>query len=540
MVSIKGNVVDIVARSVFYAEVVIDNGFVLSINPLDGVGDTYLCPGFVDSHVHIESSMLTPFRFSEVAVSHGTVAIVTDPHELSNVLGKDGFMFMYNDALNALCKIYFGVPSCVPATSFETSGSVLSVPEIDDLLQLEKVVCLSEMMNYPGVIYNDLDVLSKLETARKHKKPIDGHAPGLVGLDLSAYASAGITTDHECTTLNEAINKINVGIKVLIREGSAAKNLEALHSLINTHIDHVMLCSDDKHPDDLTSGHINEAVKTLIAYGYNLFDVLQAACLNAIKHYNLNVGYLQVGHPADFIVVDNLTNFKILTTYVSGKPVYSGSFLPAAYRVNAINNFNCNLINTDLIKVSANGTYINVIEALDKDLYTKKLVFTPCIDNGYIVSDTTRDILKIVVLNRYNPNVLPVVGFIKNFGLKHGALASCIAHDSHNIICVGVSDVDIVSAINTIVKNKGGICVVSEFKTIALPLEIGGILSSDTAENVGNLYADCDKMAKTLGCELTAPFMTLSFMALLVIPEFKIGDKFLFNGIEFEPEVLQF
>lgn len=526
---IKGNYVDVINRLVYKAELSIESGIVKDIVRVDECPDVYLIPGIVDSHVHIESSMLTPQRFASVAVKHGTVASVSDPHEIANVMGVEGVNYMINDGNKSPFKFFFGAPSCVPATSFETSGFVLNSKDVENLMSRKEIKYLSEMMNFPGVIMGDKEVMAKIEAAKKHGKPIDGHAPGVVGDDLIKYAKAGITTDHESTNANEAIDKIKQGIKLQIREGSAAKNYEALIDVIDKYPDQVMLCTDDCHPDDLIEKHILNLVKRGVAKGYDVFDMLRAATVNPVEHYNLEVGLLQKGDSADIVVLDNLSDFNVLETYIDGELVFSNNKSHIQIKDSKlINNFNCNTITPNQILVKDKAANIRVMLAFDGDLYTGTEVLKPKVIGENIVSDIERDILKIVVVNRYNQSE-PVVGFIKNFNFKKGAIAGSIAHDSHNIIAVGVSDTDIVNAINTVIKSKGAIVAVSGNELTKLELPLAGLMTNEDAYAVAEKYKQINQKPKEWGSRLHAPFMTLSFMALLVIPELKIGDKGLFN-----------
>lgn len=532
--SVKGNVVDVVSRRVYGAEVFIEDGSVQRIEECENVGGKFIMPGFVDAHVHIESSMLVPQEFAKLAVRHGTVATVSDPHEIANVMGVKGVEFMLDDAAKVPLKFNFGVPSCVPATSFETSGYVLNSADVKSLLERDDLNSLSEMMNFPGVIFGDAEVLKKLEYARALGKPIDGHAPGLSGEQLKVYADSGITTDHESISVDEAVEKIKLGIKLQIREGSAAKNFEALWPVLNMYPESVMLCTDDCHPDDLVEKHISDLAKRAIEKGVELFNVLRAVSYNPIKHYKLDVGMLQVGDPADFIVVNDLKNFDVLETYIKGEKVYSDN--KVLFNVNPfvnINNFNVSAIKVADISVKHNGLKQKVIVVKDGDLYTGMELSDVKSVNGVIESDTNKDILKIVVVNRYK-NKKPVVGLIKNFGFKKGAIAGSVAHDSHNIIAVGVNDAEICQAINLVIKEKGGIVAAYGDDEHVLPLPVAGLMSNKSGKEVARLYEKINEKAVEWGSKLKAPFMTLSFMALLVIPELKIGDKGLFDGSKFK------
>ncbi|MCP1385285.1 adenine deaminase [Runella salmonicolor] len=506
----------------------------------------YIMPGFVDAHVHIESSMLTPAQFARLAVVHGTVATVSDPHEIGNVLGVAGVEYMIEDSKRVPFKFCFGAPSCVPATTFETAGAVISAKDVRRLLAMKEIGYLAEMMNFPGVLHEDPDVMMKIRLAQAFNKPVDGHAPGLRGADAQKYIEAGITTDHECFTYDEALDKLQLGLDyILIREGSAAKNFEALIPLIADFPNRLMFCSDDKHPDNLVEGHINQLVKRALAKGYPLFSVLRAACLNPVLHYRLNVGLLREGDPADFILVNNLQDFDILETYIEGEKVsQNGSSNIPDLRSPLVNQFDCKFLQaTDLkIEATSSSLTLNVIEALDGQLITNQLEVPALIQNGLIVSDTARDILKIVVVNRYHP--APVaVGFIKNIGLEEGAIASSVAHDSHNIIAVGCDDESLVQAINLVIEAQGGVSAVSQKAGAAhlLPLPIAGLMSDVDGYKVAEQYTQIDFFVKSqLGSKLNSPFMTLSFMGLLVIPSLKMSDLGLFDGQSFSFTKLYF
>ncbi|GAB4162187.1 MAG: adenine deaminase [Winogradskyella sp.] len=541
--TLKGNIIDIKNRNIFKGEITIGNGKIKSIEEKDCEENHYILPGFVDAHIHIESSMLVPSEFAKVAVKHGTVATVSDPHEIANVLGVKGVEFMIENGKQTPFKFNFGAPSCVPATSFESAGAVIDSDAIKTLMANPDVQYLAEMMNYPGVIYDDAEVLKKIEWAKHYNKPIDGHAPGLRGDDLTKYISAGMSTDHECFTYEEGLEKLQKGMKVIIREGSAAKNFEALIGLLDEHYQNMMFCSDDKHPDDLLLGHINQLCARAMAKGNDVFKVLQAACVNPVKHYNLDVGLLQVGNAADCIVVEDLTDFKTLQTYINGELVYdNGESKIQHVNFETLNNFNTEKKQTSDFYIQSkksnlsnesNPSKIRVIECLDGELVTNQLIEDATIKDGNLVSNTEKDILKLTVVNRYQ-NEKPSIAFIKNFGLKEGAIASSVGHDSHNIIAVGVSDEAICKAVNLLIENEGGICAVSDTEQNVVALPVAGIMSDKDAETIGKQYSELDKMAKQLGSTLHAPYMSLSFMALLVIPALKLSDKGLFDGGKFE------
>ena len=538
--SIKGNIVDIPQQKTYTGKITVTDSRIEKITPLSGIASPhlpYILPGFIDSHVHIESSMLAPAEFARLAVVHGTTAVVSDPHEIANVCGMDGVQFMIRNGQTVNFKFYFGAPSCVPATPFETAGAVIAAADIKQLLQQKEILYLSEMMNFPGVLSNDKEAMQKIKAAHEAGKPVDGHAPGLRGEALKQYAAAGITTDHECFTREEALDKLQNGMKILIREGSAARNFEALVDLINDFPDKMMFCSDDKHPDSLAQGHINELCRRAVARGIDPYKVLQAACLNPVNHYGLDLGILRDGDPADFIAVKDLKDFEVLKTYINGELVAeNGVSYIRSGAIPSINNFSCNTIEeTDLRCPEADhllNEKLPVIEALDGQLITRRLDLPPKLDNGFIVSDTERDILKMVVINRYN-QAAPAIAFIRNFQLKAGAIASSVAHDSHNIIAVGADDKSLCAAINLVIKEKGGVSCVAPGKEAAIALPIAGLMSDGDGYAVARAYTEIDRLAKSLGSGLAAPFMTLSFMALLVIPALKLSDRGLFDGDEF-------
>lgn len=532
--SVKSNLIDLVTKEIYPAEVVISEGKIKTIERINEVLSTYILPGFIDSHVHVESSMLVPSEFARIAVTHGTVGTISDPHEIANVLGLSGVDYMIDNANLVPFHFYFGAPSCVPATSFETAGAIIDSNDIDKLLSRKEIVYLAEMMNFPGVIYKDEEVLKKLAHAKKYGKPIDGHAPGLMGENMQHYFNAGITTDHECFGYMEALEKLKHGVKVMIREGSAAKNFETLISLLKDYPEQIMFCCDDKHPDNLLESHINDHVKRALKEGHDLFNVLRAASYNVVKHYNLPIGLLQSDDNADFIEVDNLEDFTILKTYINGSLVAeNGRSLIQSVKAPIVNNFNCSLKQADGFKLKAEGDKIRVIEVLDGQLITNELYTDAFTQNGFAESNVKEDILKIAVVNRYQD--APIAkAFIKHIGLKKGAIASCVAHDCHNIVVVGTNDEDMCKAVNLIIKAKGGISLANGNEEMVLELPIAGIMTNQAAEEVAEAYTKLDIRAKALGSKLRAPYMSLSFMALLVIPELKLSDRGLFNGKSFQ------
>ncbi|KAB1156124.1 adenine deaminase [Flavobacterium luteum] len=530
---IQGQIVDIINRRIYSGEIAVENGKIIAIVEKNHEVKNYILPGFIDAHIHIESSMLVPSEFAKLAVLHGTVATISDPHEIANVLGKDGVYYMIENSKKVPLKFHFGAPSCVPATSFETAGAIIDSEGIKELMASPDIYYLAEMMNYPGVLFDDEEVLKKIQWAKHFGKPIDGHAPGLRGENVKKYISAGITTDHECFTFDEAQEKLSLGMKVIIREGSAAKNFNALIDLLPEHYENMMFCSDDKHPDDLIVGHINLLCARAVAIGMDVFKVLQAACVNPVHHYKMNVGLLKENDAADFIVVEDLTNFNIIQTYIDGELVAeNGQSFVKHVPFETPNNFNITSKTITDFEIPSNAKTIRVIEALEGQLITNEIHHESLLENGKIISDVKNDILKMAVVNRYQ-NTKPAVAFIKNFGLKKGAIASSVAHDCHNIVVVGTSDEEICNAVNLIIKNTGGICAVNGAENKSLALPVAGIISDKDGWETGKLYEEIDAMAKALGSNLRAPFMTLSFMALLVIPDLKLSDKGLFSGNTF-------
>jgi adenine deaminase len=534
---IEGNIVDIYNRTIFFGAISIKHGKITvieQINNTAAAGVPFICPGFIDAHIHIESSMVLPSSFAHVAVKHGTVATISDPHEIANVCGIEGVYYMIENSKQVPFKFHFGAPSCVPATNFETAGAILDVKAVTTLLQSNDIYYLSEMMNYPGVLFNDKEVHEKINVAHNIGKPIDGHAPGLRGSNAQQYISYGISTDHECFTYDEALEKLQYGMKIIIREGSAAKNFDVLIPLLEAHYNNIMFCSDDKHPDNLLTGHINTLCARAVAKGYDVFKVLQAACINPIKHYNMEVGSLQLNDAADFIFLENLVDFKVLATYINGEVVYEkNTSLIKHIDCSPINNFNINpLLITDLLLPYNNEETIPVIEALDGQLITNTFFTKPYIVNDCIVSNIQEDVLKLVVVNRYSQQK-PAISFIKNIGITKGAFASTVAHDSHNIIAVGVDDESLLTAINELILHKGGLSVADGNEVIVQPLRVAGLMSTEPVASVAATYEALDRKVKALGSNLQAPFMTLSFMALLVIPHIKLSDKGLFDADNF-------
>ncbi len=535
---VLGQLVDIHSRRIYPAAIAVEDGVITSVDELQEAPLRYIVPGFVDAHVHIESSMLPPSEFARLAVPHGTVAVISDPHEIANVCGIEGVEWMIANAKTTPLKVFFGAPSCVPATSFETAGATLDSHAVDALLARPDIWYLSEMMNYPGVLNGDPEVLAKIEAAKRHGLPVDGHAPGLRGVLAGQYAAAGISTDHECSTLPEALDKIDAGMHILVREGSAARNYEALHQLLDRFPARVMFCSDDKHPDDLAIGHINELVARSLMLGHDLFDVLHAACRNPVAHYRLPVGLLRAGDPADFLVLPDLVSWKPDEVYIGGMlAARQGAPAFGAGTPEPVNRFEPGLVAAADLGIAAEGDEVSVrvIVAEEGQLLTGEGSAALPVVDGRIIPHAESGVLKLVVVNRYDPRAVPAVAFIKGFGLERGAIASTVAHDCHNIIAVGADDASIAAAVNAIVEAKGGISVAAgPGEADTLPLPVAGLMSLAGAEATAREYSRLSAAARALGSGLQAPFMTLSFMALLVIPSLKLSDLGLFCGREFD------
>jgi len=531
--NVSGNIVDVFHKRIFPGTLTILNSVIVEISEEKRSYDRFIIPGFVDSHVHIESSMLVPSEFSRIAVTHGTIATVSDPHEIANVLGVDGVRFMLKNGRKAPFKFSFGAPSCVPASPFETSGASIEPDEVDSLLACEHIGFLGEVMNVPGVLTGNPEVFRKIESAVKCGKPIDGHAPGLHGESLITYISAGISTDHEALSYEEATEKLSLGMKLLIREGSASGNLDILLPLINQYPDLCMFCSDDKHPHDLVAGHINDMVKKALQYGIDIFTTLKCASVNPVSHYRLPVGLLRKGDRADFLIVDTLEDLNVHETYIDGVLVaHKNKTLIDHIIGEPVNNFSAHTKSISDFTVQAAGDMMKVIVAVDGSLITETLRVRPKIHKNFAIHDITNDILKIAVINRYT-NKPPAIGFVKNFGLKRGSIASSVAHDSHNIVAVGADDESLCRAVNLIMRHHGGIALIDGNIEKILPLPVAGIMSNADGWIVARQYKELDQNAKDLGSTLRSPFMTLSFMALSVIPKLKLTDKGLFDGEQF-------
>lgn len=531
---ISGQIVDVVNSRIFKGTLFVEHGKIVNIVEEENDNNQFIMPGFVDSHIHIESSLLVPTEFARLAVVHGTVATVSDPHEIANVLGIEGVRYMIATGKKSPMKFYFGAPSCVPATSFETAGAVLDSKAVDELLSMDDIKYLGEMMNYPGVIFDDNEVVAKINSAKCHNKPIDGHAPLLSGDDLVKYCKSGITTDHECSNLQEARDKVALGMTIQIREGSAANNFDALIPLIEESPENVMFCSDDMHPHEFVNGHINRLVKKAISLGYNILDILKAATLTPIKHYNLEVGLLQKNDSADFIIVDNFVDFNILKTYIDGKLVAENNkSLVEETEVELVNNFKTEKVDIDDFKIFDEGRNVKIINAISGELLTEMIIGRPMSVNNNLVSDVDNDILKIAVINRYEKKKI-ALGFIKNFGMKKGAIASSVAHDSHNIVVIGCSDEEMANAANMIINTKGGLVAWSRDNNICIPLPVAGLMTNIDGHKIAADYQALVSLSKEFGSSLNDPFMTMAFMSLLVIPKLKLSDKGLFDCEKFE------
>lgn len=532
---IEGVIVRPQSREKFGARIVVAGQHIKSIVKDSTIKAPFILPGFIDSHVHIESSMLIPSRFAEMAVKHGTVAVVTDPHEVANVAGVEGIRFMVEDSKTVPLKFFFGVPSCVPATPLEKSGATIDHQQVYELLSEPDFHFLAEMMNFPGVINNDRDVVMKLDAAKKFKKPVDGHAPGFTGEDLKKYVAAGISTDHECSSIDEALERINFGQIIQIREGSAARNFSSLAPLIAQHPESLMFCTDDSHPDFLELGHINKIVARAVAKGYDLFDVLNIATQIPQKHYGFSLGKLEVNDLADFIIVDNLQDFNVLQTYIDGSSVYRNKNITFNLQDVPKPNYQFRTAtpSIDDLRVVVQGNTMNVIEVFPDELITNWVKYPVSQNCGQeINSMLNEDIIKIVLLNRYE-NTVPVVGFIKGFNLKSGAIAASIAHDSHHILAIGANDESLVSTLKWIVSHRGGICFAENSVVDGIPLPYFGLMTDSNGQDVSTTYKKLNASISKAGSKLNAPFMTASFMALTVIPFLKINHNGLFDVNKF-------
>lgn len=529
---LKGNIINLFTEEIYPAEVEIQSGMIKCIREVDEEFKNYILPGFIDAHIHIESSMLTPSRFAEAVVPHGTTAVVADPHEIANVLGLSGINYMMNDASTVPLRFFFTAPSCVPATPFETSGAVLGPEEIDELLQLDEVVALGEMMNFPGVVGEDPIVLEKIKIARQHLKPVDGHAPLLSGADLCKYIGTRISTDHECSVLEEALEKKRLGMKIMIREGSSAKNLEELWEVGGD-----FLVSDDRHPEDLLQGHLNHILKKAVQLGVDPVDAIRMVTVNPATHYNLDTGLLSPGERADLVLVDDLENFNVKKVLINGELVArEGKALFDVKPIMIENSFHLQTIKPSDFEINSTTTEnatVRVIKVIEGQLLTQESEANLEIVDGVFKVDLEQDVLKIAVVERYGNNHV-ANGFVNGFNLKRGAIASSVAHDSHNIIVIGTSSEDMALAVNTLKNNRGGLVAVSNGNIYSLKLPVAGLMSVMSAGEVSAQMNHLHEVVNGMGCELASPFMTMSFMALLVIPQLKISDQGLFDVGSFQ------
>jgi adenine deaminase len=535
---ISGTVVDVEGRRLFGARIVVGaTGRIEAVVPEASPGPGFILPGFVDAHIHIESALITPAAFARAAVRHGTVAAVTDPHEIANVLGAAGVDFMLAEGARTPFVMATGAPSCVPATPFETAGATLDAAAVAALLDRPGVTHLAEVMNVPGVLGGDPDLLAKLAAARARSKPIDGHAPGLRGAALRAYIAAGITTDHECLDLEEAYEKAAAGMTILLRCGSAARTFEALLPVLARHPGACMLCSDDKHPDDLLEGHINDLVRIAVGAGLNVFDVLRAACVNPVRHYGLDVGQLRPGDRADWVEVEDLRDFRVRRTVIGGRVLAADgrSAIPERTPLRRPNQFALRPVSAAVFRMPARAGTCRVIGVRDGELVTDALSCIPTVRDGVVVADPARGLAKLAVFNRYAAAVPPALALVSGLGLGRGAVAASVAHDSHPVIAAGVDDDALAAAVNAVVAHGGGLAVADGTGVRVMPLPIAGLMSAGTCEEAAAATARIDAAVRACGCALRAPFMTLSFLALPVIPALKLTDLGLFDAVQFKP-----
>jgi adenine deaminase len=513
---IHGKLVDIHKRKIFPATVTVEKGVITAIERNSHRGELFILPGFVDAHIHIESSLLPPSEFARLAVRHGTVATVSDPHEIGNICGISGVEWMLDNALEVPFKFSFAAPSSLPAK------------EVQELLIRPDVALLGQIDKGWKVLEKDPELMEKIAYAQRVRKPIDGYAPRLFGEDVKGYLAAGITTDSSCTTLSEAREKRTLGLKILVVEGSASKNFETLLPLLGQDPEGCMLCSDHLHAKDLLRGHMNLIIKRALEKGFDLFEILRIATKNPIEHYKLDVGMLRVGDPADLILVEDLTSLRVLETYIDGACVFKEETLMPKIEVTKINRFNARMTKPEDFAIQPQEGELNVIELADNQMLTKCSSFIPKIEGGLVTTDVARDLLKIALVNRYN-KAPPVVGFLHGFGLKRGAIATTISHDEHHILAVGTTDEDLASAINVLIAEKGGIALAHQGKIDLLPLPIAGLMSALEAQEVATHYENLQEGAKALGCPLKAPFMTLSFLTHQSLPSLRMSPEGLYD-----------
>ncbi len=528
---IKGNILNVFTEEIYPAEIIIENGIIKCVKPIEGKFEDLILPGFIDAHIHIESSMLTPSRFAEAVVPHGTTSVVSDPHEIANVMGLDGIRYMMDDAASVPLRVFFTAPSCVPATPFETSGAILGTYEIEKLLKNDEIVALGEMMNFPGVLGDDPVVMGKIQIAKKHKKPIDGHSPLLSGDDLCKYIGAGISTDHECTTKEEALEKKRLGMKIMLREGSSAKNLE---DLIAAGCDFIV--SDDKHPGDLLIGHVDQMLKKAVEFGLDPIEAVKMVTVNPATHYDLNTGSIAPGRAADFVFVDGLENFNVKKVFIGGNLVAEeGKALFSVKPLELETTFRLSKKKPSDFEIFSQKKKekVRVIDVIEGQLLTERSEAVLSVVDGKIKPDVENDILKIAVVERYGHNRM-ANAFVRGFELQKGAIASSVAHDSHNIIVVGTNSKDMADAVNILAENNGGLVAASTGNYYSLKLPIAGLMSTKKAEEVSSELELLHEMVREMGCKLDSPFMMMSFMALLVIPKLKISDMGLFDVEKFQ------
>ena len=526
--------------------VAISDGMIVGFGPYEAqtvvdVDGRYVAPGFIDSHVHIESSMACVAEFARAVLVHGTTTVAADPHEIANVLGSAGIEYMLHSAEHQPMNLYFTLPSCVPATGMETAGARLTAEDLRPFLMEEKIVALAEMMNYPGVLMRDPDVLSKITAARQQKKPVDGHAPGLKGRELHAYIAAGVQSDHECTTAQEAREKLAAGLAIMIRQGTGAKNLQALLPLVNAKTSRRMMwCTDDRHPNDLIAdGHIDSIVREAIQSGLDPHLAIQMATLNPAAYFGLShLGAIAPGKQADLVVFSDIKKPVIQQVYCRGiLTAENGKIRPEVQfpaTATVTPAMHIDLQNIDF-SIPAEQDRIRVIEIVSDQLITRERIEATPVKNHQAVSDPSKDLIKIAVVERHKGTGNIGKGYIKGLGLKQGALASSVAHDSHNIIIVGTSDEDMRAALEAVVEMGGGLAAVSNGRLLAgLPLPIAGLMSLESVSTVRDQLERLIAITHDMGTTLQDPFMTLSFMALPVIPELKLTDMGLIDVSKFE------